>query len=176
MRRPSSIPKSAKRIGQGHFSTAYRDGNKVYLHSNDPMKECMSLGWFPKHRSFPNVDLIDVEPHDGRNVYLMEYYEPLVGNVNKLKENERRFLKDLQGLTNNWFKENGKELYERVGSGIKKYISSRAKRNLLLDALNATLNYGSDIGFEADLRNLRYKSGRIILIDCFLVQSSLNKR
>ena len=46
-------------IGRGTFSRAYlrRDG-RVLLKSDDPMKEAMALGFFPRSRLFPRIERI----------------------------------------------------------------------------------------------------------------------
>ena len=50
------------KLGQGAFTCAYllKDGT-VELISFDHIKECMSMGWFPDGRLFPDIEYIEVE-------------------------------------------------------------------------------------------------------------------
>lgn len=47
------------------------------------------------------------------------------------------------------------------------------QKELLLDALKACYNYGTDIGFEISPRNIYIDNNRLILGDCFFIKSQL---
>jgi len=54
--------KGLKIIGKGSFSTVYELSEKqVLIKSSDPIKECMSMGWFPESKLFPNIERIEDE-------------------------------------------------------------------------------------------------------------------
>ena len=67
-----------KLIGKGSFTKAYLSNNEVYLDSCDPIKECISFGWFPESRLFPKIE------NDSKSgMYKMKYYP----KVRSLKNN-----------------------------------------------------------------------------------------
>ncbi len=45
------------------------------------------------------------------------------------------------------------------------------QKELMLEALSACSNYGSDIGFEISPRNIFIENGNLILADCFYIIS-----
>ncbi|MBV5342462.1 hypothetical protein JZU68_02215, partial [bacterium] len=74
------------KIGKGMFSTVYRkDARTVLIKSVDPVKECMSLGWFPKTAMFPTVKRLLCE--DDFSLYECRYYH----KVSSLKKSLTRF-------------------------------------------------------------------------------------
>ena len=162
-------------IGKGQFTTAYRkNANTVLLKSTDPIKECMSLGWFPNSHLFPKVTRLS---YGEVSTYEMVYY-PKVKSLKtalkpkhyeyytalrKLYEENRMHTRSVHNLYNKWY---------RVFSSTT--TLPRHIKQHLLDALDACSNYGSDIAFEISPRNVAVsKTGGLILLDCFLDASKL---
>lgn len=46
---------------------------------------------------------------------------------------------------------------------------------IILEALDACLNYGSSVRFEISPRNVAVQDGQLVLLDCFYLQSTLNE-
>lgn len=156
-------------IGKGTFTKCYRvSKRRVELHSVDPIKECMALGWFPDSYLFPEVERVESE------VYSMKYYErkaSLKNNLSKRQWELYNCLRDLKvdyssryKLHSHWHK-----AFSTIPAKFK------AEREALRDALDACSNYGSDIAFEISPRNVATQGNKIVLLDCFFVLSKLDE-
>ena len=155
-----------KRIGKGSFTTAYlMDNDKVLLKSSDPIKECMAMGWFPNSHLFPKVKFGDVD-----NEYIMNYYPKQTSLKNTLKPKHYAFYKELRRLWEDLpFNYDVYTLRTHF-----RYLTDKRKSAILIEALEACMNYGSDICFEISPRNVAVgKTGNLILLDCFYIKSLL---
>jgi len=160
-----------KLIGKGAFTKAYLiENNKVRLISCDPIKECMSFGWFPKSRLFPKIERID---SDEFSTYEMDFYPRVTSLKKELKPKEYEKYMELRNLEISYTfnnHENRDQLYKAF-----KTIKNRTLKNVLIQALDACGNYGQDICFEISPRNVRVKNGNLILMDCFFIKSELTE-
>lgn len=152
--------KTIKLIGRGAFTRAYlMESGKVLLKSCDPIKECMSLGWFPESPLFPLVERVDIQ------VYEMEYY-PRVSSLKKnLDPDQWEIYKALSNL-NVGIPLRRADRYLAVHKAFDT-LADEALRDTMKGALDACCNYGTDIGFEISPRNVATKEGKLILLDCF---------
>ena len=166
-----------KLIGKGAFTKAYLNdnGKTVTLYSVCPIKECMALGGFPKSPLFPKLERIDYLD-SGEGVYIMEYYPKVKSLKNALYPNQYAIYRELRGLrglkislTQNPY-DGYRELYNAF-----KALKNRRVREVMLYALEACANYGSDIGFEISPRNVAVKNKKLVLLDCFFINSKLNE-
>ena len=161
--------KGLKQIGKGAFSTVYKQANnKVLIKTCDPVKECMSLDWFPNSRLFPKIERIGVSDCGQFQFYTEKYYEKVRSLKNALLPAEYEFYKLLKGrLCGD---------YCQLIAFIKSLpVQYRTKKKALLDAIDALMNYGSDIRFEISPRNVTVENGKLILLDCFFFRSTLTK-
>jgi len=156
-----------KQIGKGAFTTAYKkDASTVLLKSVDPIKECMAHGWFPNSQLFPNVKFGE-RPGE----YVMRYYNTNP-SLTKLHPKHRKFYDELHDLWTSLPLHSG---YNEVYQAFTK-IKDRNYRRIMVDALQACSNYGSDVCFEISPRNIAItKTGRMVLLDCFFMRSKLRE-
>ena len=155
-----------KLIGQGSFTKAYlKENGRVFLDSTDPVKECMSLGWFPENRMFPTIERLE-------NGYEMDFYERPKGLKNNLSARQWSFYKALRALDVTVHC-----IYESLYAWEKAFANLPAKFNKekddLIEALNACSNYGQDVCFEISPRNVAVKGKRLVLLDCFFMRGKL---
>lgn len=155
-------------IGRGTFSTVYRKDTKtVLIHTTDPVKECMSMGWFPDTPLFPRMDSV------GEQSYESDYYLKIRAPKRELTVRSYRLYKELRRVLNECPRQDYRSLYESF-SGINNEF--RRERDALLFALDALANYGEDIRFEISPRNIaRTPRGRLVLLDCFFMASHLKE-
>lgn len=158
-----------KLIGKGAFSKCYRlDETTVLIKSCDPVKECMANGWFPEHSLFPVV-----HSTDECNVYTMEYYPRVSSLKNSLDADQWEIYKTLRVVADNiGYVKNPHDRYSVIYKLFEQLPESLSEVMLL--ALDALTNYGSDIGFEISPRNIAAKDGKLVLLDCFFLISALN--
>jgi len=158
-----------KLIGQGSFTKAYRKDNEtVLLKSSDPIKECMSFGWFPDSRLFPKIIRTEI------GEYEMKYYEKVTSLKTALTPKHYEIYKTLRNLKIDI----SYNLYDGLDNLRKAFntIADRRLRNIMLKAADATSNYGEDANFEISPRNVAVtKTGKLILLDCFFMKSHLLK-
>lgn len=172
-----STVKGLKLIGKGSFTKCYLNTceTSVTLVSCDPIKECMANGWFPEHELFPTVEHVDYCEQTGRNIYTMEYYPRTKGLKGYLEDDQWEIYKTLKAMSNNWgFTGNKFDRYDILYNSFSR-LENEDLRDVMLEALDACSNYGADIGFEISPRNVAVKNGKIILLDCFYMVSTLEK-
>ena len=156
-----------KLIGRGQFTKCYLndDGKTCTLKSTCCIKECMSLGWFPKHRLFPKIVREDFQ------VYTMEYY-PRVRSLKKsLIPMDYDFYKILRDLWQSrppmsrgvMLIDHNRDMFDKIPDVFAE------ERQVLLEALDACSNYGHNINFEISPRNVRVKDSRLVLMDVFFI-------
>jgi len=144
-----------KLIGKGAFTKAYLlDDGKVQLNSCCPIKEAMAHGWFPESYLFPLIEAVDSE------VYLMDYLPRVRAPKAQLNDRAYSLYKLLQtAVGNNYF-----DLYKWFDSNLIGWD----EKEVILEALDACSNYGTDIGFEISPRNISVtESGDLVMADCF---------
>jgi hypothetical protein len=167
--------KGYKMIGKGSFSKVYRRGNEnsVLIISNDPVKECMSFGWFPKSRLFPTVERLSYND-DGTQTYKMKYFDRVRAPKRQLNAKAYELYKALRDLFDTFpHYVYGYQLYSELIIAFKSLPKKfKTAKIALLEAVDALTNYGSDICFEISPRNIAVtKSGNLILLDCFFMRS-----
>ena len=160
-------------IGKGSFTKAYRkDKTTVLLKSDDPIKECMSMGWFPDSRLFPKIIRTDC------GEYEMKYYEKVSSLKKSLTDTHYEIYKELRKVSENI--ERTSNIYDGLFNVIDgfKMIKDRRLKEIMIRAVEACSNYGSDVEFEISPRNVAVtKTGKLILLDCFFMKSkALNIR
>ena len=157
-----------KIVGKGAFSTVYELNEKqVLIKSSDPIKECMSMGWFPDSRLFPKVEYLDSE------TYVMQKFAKVKSPKSELTEKDYSIYLELRALKTGYVKNShwaNTEWHKQFDT-----IKNKRVREALKDALDACCNYGSDINFEISPRNIAVKNGKLILLDCFFSISKLNE-
>lgn len=164
------------KIGQGLFSTVYRKGNskKVLIISRDSVKECMALDWFPNSRLFPKIDRLNYND-DGTSTYTMRYYDKVIAPKKQLNKQSYRLYLTLRNLST--CTSNPHDLYECWIREFKKLPKEfKTTQRVLIEAVEALTNYGTDIAFEISPRNIAVtKSGNLVLLDCFFMQKDALK-
>lgn len=158
-----------KLIGKGSFTKAYLNDTEdtVYLLTNDPVKECMVHGWFPESELFPKIEFSDIEPYD----YMMEYHPRTKGLKSFLDADQYQIYKDLRNVKS-FIGMNKYDAYHHYYEQFEA-LDNKELGSVMVEALDACTNYGSDIGFEISPRNVAVKNGKLILLDCFFIISNL---
>jgi len=163
------------KVGQGKFSVVYKKSDsKVVIKSKDPVKECMSLGWFPNTTLFPKIEYIEHSSVSDFVFYESKYYA----------NNSRNFKKDLLPFEYEFYSElrklrvrpNTKPqfLYQEWIYQFDNLPNKFYKRKEhLIEAVTSLMNYGEDICFEISPRNIKVEKGKLILLDCFFLFSKL---
>lgn len=165
----STLTKGLKLIGKGAFTKCYRlSDEKVLLVSNDPIKECMALGWFPDSPLFPKVEF-----GAERGTYEMNYYPRLRGTKKFLDHDQYEIYKTLRALHERTvYRCNGN--YHKLYEAFEQNLTGDLKETML-EALDACADMGFDVSFEISPRNIAIKDGKLILLDCFFIRSELAK-
>ena len=160
-----------KRIGKGSFTTAYLqdDGHTALLKSTDYIKECMAHGWFPESALFPIINFTDT-PH----TYTMEYYPKVKSLKDNLDPDQYLIYKQLRALLPCAKYCSRPHDYHAMWHTLFDTLPSDLKE-VMKEALDACANYGTDVQFEISPRNVATKNGRLILLDCFFIQSQLDE-
>lgn len=165
-----------KLLGKGAFTKAYLkdDGKTVLLKTVDPIKECMALGWFPKHKLFPVISRTDKDEE-----YEMVYYPRVSSLKMALKPAQWELYKELRGIAHKINLEiintkNKRYTLDIVRNSFKT-MKSKALSRAMISATEACSNYGLDIRFEISPCNVRAHKGNLILLDCFFIWSKLQE-
>ena len=153
-----------KLIGTGSFTKAYlrQSDNRVVLKSCCPIKECMSLGWFPTSRLFPKLTRTE---HD---TYVMKYYPKVSSLKNSLDPAQYKIYKDLRKVMNLGWGQSSND-YDSFSHWYKAFekLENRKLSKVMCEAIEACGNCGSDIGFEISPRNVAVNNGKLVLLDVF---------
>lgn len=169
--------KGLKLIGKGAFTKCYLNscGESVTLITCDPIKECMANGWFPESELFPKVEHVDYCERTDQNIYTMEYYPKTKGLKSVLDTDQWKIYQTLRKVMDNiGYCRNIDESYSKVYEAFET-IGDEDLREVMIEALEACTNYGSDVGFEISPRNVAVKNGKLILLDVFFMKSTLRK-
>ena len=163
--------KGLKLIGKGAFTKCYQlNDTTVLLKSEDPIKECMAYDWFPESDLFPKVGFSSID-----GCYEMEYYPRVRSLKNNLDNDQYQIYKDLREVFNNLETSiNIHDGYSLIYKGFEQ-LDNEGLKEIMLEALDACSNCGSDVGFEISPRNVAVKDGKLILLDVFFMKSVLNK-
>lgn len=161
--------KGMKKIGTGAFSTVYKKGNnKVLIKSVDPVKECMSLGWFPNSSLFPKIERVAKSDCGEYSFYEEKYYPKVSSLKNNLLPNEYEFYKTLRNLHPTMG-------YNRLFEAFDKLPSKFARKKAhLKEAIDGLSSYGEDICFEISPRNVAVHNKKLVLLDCFFMETALS--
>lgn len=168
-----------KKIGRGAFSTVYKETDTtVLIVSSDPVKECMSLGWFPESPLFPEVERVEISfDEKGNCLYRMEYLSRPSSLKKNLDAEHWKIYKTLRDYFSTLFPPFQKDRsYEVLKAAFQDCLEAFPEcLEALENALEALANYGSDMWFEISPRNVAVKDGKLILLDCFFMQSKLKE-
>ena len=163
-------------LGKGAFSDAYlhTDGT-VELISCDPIKECMSMGWFPEGRLFPDVEYVAHHTDNLHKVYHMPIYARPTSIKKNVTAHDWGLYKALRALDIG-YQQNPNNAFHAWHAAFDTLPDEyAAEREEIKEALDACGNYGTDILFEISPRNIAVQDGRLILLDCFYSWSTLKK-
>ena len=169
--------KGLKLLGKGAFTKCYLNTceTSVTLISCDPIKECMSNGWFPESELFPTVEYVDYCEKTDRKIYTMEYFPRTKGLKNVLDTDQWETYKTLRSVMDSIkFSVNIHDSYSNTLEAFDT-IENEELKEVMIEALKACINYGSDVAFEISPRNVAVKNGKLILLDCFFMKSTLNQ-
>lgn len=153
---------------KGSFSTVKFFDHHVEVDSCDPVKECMSLGWFPEHRLFPRVEFLRESRRDDHKVYRMERYEQPRSIKSNVTPRQWRLYRELRSKLNHVV---GVDNLRASLSCLSPEF--KEEREALEWAVDALCNYGDDMVFEISPRNVAVKGRKLILLDCFFMQGKL---
>ena len=172
-----SAIKGLKLIGKGAFTKCYLNTceTSVTLVTCDPIKEVMAMGWFPEHELFPTAEHVDYCEVTDRNIYTMEYYPRTKGLKNVLDADQYEIYKTLRKVMDNI--KHTVNIHDSYSSVYEAFegIQDEELKEVMIEALEACSNMGSDIAFEISPRNVAVKNGKLILLDCFFSKETLNK-
>lgn len=169
----SSSSKGLKLIGKGAFSKCYQlDQNTVLLKSVCPIKECMSLGYFPDSELFPTINRLE---YGDESTYIMAYYARTPSLKKSLDADQYAIYKELKNLFDNSCP-NMLDKRTRYNYWLAQFSTlTPSLADVMLDALDACANYGDCICFEISPRNVAVKNGKLVLMDCFFMMDKLQE-
>ena len=163
--------KGFKLIGTGLFSNVYSNDTLDYviITKNDYIKEAIAVNWFPESRYFPKIEELKV---DNEYFWKMKKYNKTKKVKGLLNDDDYKFYQELRKIFKN--KPIIKNEYDSFNVLYTLFSESSLtddQKELMLNALSACSNYGSDVDFEISPRNIFIDSGRLILADCFYIIS-----
>ena len=161
--------KNLTKIGSGLFTDCYRlNDEEVLLVTDDYVKECMSLGWFPDSRYYPKIELIGEQDYsDTSRVYKTKGYNKLPRSWRKtLCKEDADFYSELKKI----YRDKDVSSLDKCREAFKT-IKDERKKEMLMETVQALSNYGSDCCFEISERNVMIDGDKLILNDCFFIQS-----
>ena len=163
--------KSLKLIGAGLFSKIYSADalDYVIITKKDYIKEAMGVEWFPESRYFPKIEEIEIE---GDYYWKMKKYNKTKKIKGLLNDDDYKFYQELRKIVKNKpIIKNKYDNYIVLYELFSESSLTEDQKELMLNALTACSNYGSDVDFEISPRNIFIDSGRLILADCFFIIS-----
>lgn len=165
--------KELEYLGKGRFTTAYKNGQFVYLFTNEDIdkgdwaKEAISM-FCRDHTHIP--DIWEVEQLDSITIYKTKYYEPLTAQHKEAWQLAKYLEKERMRL---WFANNyqintrKKQWYEVMQEFIDTITVPGSIKEALQELLNAGLNYDHSVAFEFNKKNLGVdEQGNLVFIDC----------
>lgn len=161
------------KVTRGMFSKAFIYSDKVLIESCDPVKECISLGWFPDSELFPIVKQSELESYnEDMQVYEMPRYTTS-RNVKDLIKSEhykkiylplRKLYKNLSYGMNpyNWQLD--------FTNAVERSELSKELQEILISAYEACMNFSHKVRFEISPRNVAADADKnLILLDVFFI-------
>ena len=163
--------KGLKLIGAGLFSKVYSEESLDYviINKNDYIKEAMAFNWFPESQYFPKIEEIEIEEE---YYWKMKKYNKTKKIKGLLNDDDYKFYQELRKIFKN--KPIIKNKYDSFNVLYTLFSESSLmddQKELMLNALSACSNCGSDVGFEISPRNIFIDDGNLILADCFYIIS-----
>lgn len=150
-------------IGKGLFSKVYRkDENTVLINSVCHMKEC--LAEFIDSEWFPKLETEDFQ------LYICKYYNVSKSVKGNLNAEHYALYQELRKISLSMRPDNMHALYSFWYEKFQT-VSNESLKEALLDFLDNASNYGSDVNFEISPRNVACDNGKLVLLDCFFLQS-----
>ena len=167
-----------KLIGKGAFSYVYDQGEEVFIESIDPIKECMAQGWFPDHPLFPIVKFSDKNScREGYYCYTMKKYNKVKSLKSALEPDQYQLYKELVNIFKSIpFIQNHYDSFNVIRELFDNSSLSNEIKGVMIEAIEACANYGSDVGFEISPRNVAVDNGKLILLDIFFIKSALRRQ
>lgn len=150
-------------LGKGFFSAVFRETpTTVLVVSDDPAKECLSMGWMPDSSLLPTIERIDYGS-EGLSLYRMPLYHTFRApkrNLNKKGYSQYLDLRSLRGKLASCQKSwDMIEILEKIPTDNAYFLSQ---------CVDSMSNYTDKCGFEISPRNIASdKDGNLILLDCF---------
>ena len=163
--------KGLKLIGKGLLSKVYSNDNIDYvvINKNDYIKEAMAFEWFPESIHFPKIEELEIE---GEYYWKMKKYNKTKKIKGLLNDHDYKFYTELRKIVKNKpIIKNKYDNYIVLYELFSESSLTEDQKELMLNALTACSNYGSDVDFEISPRNIFIDSGRLILADCFFIIS-----
>ena len=157
-------------IKKGYFTKAYlyNKSNEVILESRCYIKECMAMGWFPKSSLFPEISFSELKSNKNEyRVYKMPLYTTNSRSVKSIicKEDYKNIYLRLRKIM---FVSDYTDFKMKL---ISVSVSDEV-RETLLKAYEACMLYDTDVNWEISPRNVAATpEGRLILMDCFYIES-----
>jgi hypothetical protein len=166
-----------KEIGRGVFSTVYQHGrNKVLIKSRDSVKECMAMGWFPTSPMFPALKRVGSSDCGEFQLYEEKFYPKVKSLKSALSSFEWEFYRELRVINEEW-KDPKISWYQHFQGRFASLPGKfHHKRDRLLEALDGLSNYGEDMVFEISPRNVTVHNKKLVLLDCFFMESQLKSK
>ncbi len=178
MRQIFKQTKGLKKIGVGSFTDVFElNEREVLISSACMIKECISFGWFPDSELFPVLERIDRDEiyKNGLciNLFKAEKLQKVTAPKKQLTVQDYNLYTELRKVFN--YTPKGKHFkHEHLTKEFKSNITNEQHLEALQSALDACMNYGSDVSFEISPRNIMLNSkGGLVLNDCFFLSSNL---
>lgn len=164
-------------VKKGMFSTVYLYENEAIIKTDDKIKECISLGWFPDSVHIPNISRTDLDD-ENLNVYVSERYTTSRSVKSILCGEDYELYKQLRNMCQKmtWTYKNHYEWQNDFTKAVRQYVKNEYHQELLIQCYEACMNFGYDVRFEISPRNVAAnKDKRLILLDCFYIYSDLKR-
>lgn len=166
--------KELEYLGQGQFTTAFKNGQFVYLFTNETMdkgdwaKEAISM-FCRDHTHIP--DIWEVEQlTDGITIYKSLYYEPLRAKHKEAWQLANYLDKEKWRLWGENFymvKQGHKEWADVMQELIDTAKVPESIKEALQELLYAGMNYDRSVAFEFNKKNMGVDGqGNLVFIDC----------
>lgn len=161
------------KVRKGKYSIVYVFDDIALIHSKDPIKECLSLNWFPDSIHVPEVNDSNIQSDKaGFKVYEMPLYETNRSVKSLICQDDyfNIYLPLRKLMTNiNWDYNNPYKWQNNFYDAVQQTELTIDIKDLIVSCYEACMNYSSKVMFEISPRNVAAKDGRLILLDCFFI-------